>query len=188
MKKTLFTVFTFLFLSTASLPCAAETIANYSNCDVCAGSIAYTPDEAREMLGNDVSELLKQAGTFGYRFVNLDLDGKAQTTNTREPSQGHDLQVAGSSDSIFIKLLADGSYCQFVTDFSGLYAYWRPQLFLQSAHADEIALQDALEQAWAKLKSSAVYDYILKQDKDFQKGLKKLVLQAVKAVTTEYKQ
>ena len=149
----------------------AEDNKNYADCEVCRGGIHYGPEEAKEILGQGCFDLFVQL-TDQSKTVKLDLDGVLKNGSREKPDTGYEIKVWGA-DPFYIKDLRDGSMILIssrVEDFglTPTFDNWKPEIYLYAAKSDGIDLKDPMDVAWEKMKTSAVYYWVVSKDENIE--------------------
>jgi hypothetical protein len=140
--------------------CLSEDIDNYGDCDVCPGTIHYGPEESRNLLGAQglalASKLTKQK--------RVDLPFDAVPPASKAPSAPVTIRLRGDALVFYLKDIGDKSYIQLVTDWyrarkAKNLSQWSPEIYVQAAKADAVALSDSPATAWKKVKESTIYSW-----------------------------
>jgi len=160
------------------LPVNAEKIKNYSSCDVCPGSIYIIPDEARNIMGIECLKQIRKINRNIQQIVKIDLDGVMKNGGPEDTNLNYDIEITSFHNIIYIKSLIDSSYIQIAlddinADRSELLHEWHPEIYLQSSHSNEINLKDTVKDAWKKMKTIHIYEWVF-SDKDHQNNMKML--------------
>lgn len=137
---------------------------NYSNCGVCAGTIHYGYEEARELMGEEIFSLIRRVANSKDQVMLLDMDGVMKPVRDREKEAGYEIRITCYRHVIYIRSLMDASYIQIVTDeslpLSAVLSDWHPEMYLQSGDTNQIALGESTDVAWNKMKQSHIYNWI----------------------------
>jgi hypothetical protein len=147
-------------------PLDAEDNKNYADCEVCHGGIHYGPEEAKEILGKECFDLFVLLAD-NQKTIKLDLDGVLKNGSGEKPDTGYELKIWGASP-FFVKDLRDGSIILIsnrVEDSSRalIFDNWKPEIYLYAAKSDNIDLEDSMDVAWEKMKTSAVYQWVISE-------------------------
>ncbi len=147
----------------------AEDIANYSDCDVCPGTIHYGPDDARRLLGQQGFDLITQLKQFDRITINL--DEVLPSSPPKGPAKPCAVKLHGNALVIYLQDAIDESYVQIVTDYpraqqTGSLVEWLPEIYMQSAKANSIELTDSLDLAWDKMRESNIYRWVMAVNED----------------------
>ncbi len=166
----------------------AEDNKNYADCEVCRGGIHYAPGEAKEILGEECFELFVQL-TDQSKTIKIDLDGVLKNGSREKPDTGYELKVWGA-DPFYIQDLRDGSIILISGQTADLgqastFNSWWPEIYLYAAKSDGIDLEDPMDVAWEKMKTSAIYYWVISKDENMEWNelLKVRVLKMLKLMT-----
>lgn len=153
----------------------AEEVKNYSNCDVCAGTIHFGVAEARKVIGLEGMKLIRKMTRSDHIIIKVDIDGVLRNGSAGDSDTGYEIKIDSYQNVVYIKSLLDESYIQIVNVFqnaqrSNSLHDWHLEIYLQSAQSDKIRLEDTVTIAWEKMKTSHVYDWIF-CDQDYKDHL-----------------
>jgi hypothetical protein len=177
-----------LFLPIFSL--YAEDNKNYANCDICHGGIHYGPEEAKEILGKECFDLIALLRD-QLKTVKIDLDGDLKNGSRETPDTGYEIKAWGA-DPFYIEDLRDGSIILISSQTADLgqastFGSWWPEIYLYASESDEIDLKDSMDVAWEKMKSSAIYFWVMSENENMEWNglLKARMLKVLKLITGE---
>ena len=148
-----------------------EDITNYAECDVCYGSIHLDPLETKKIFGQDGLRYLSDLPD--KSVVKIDLDGMMEPGNLSSADAEFELKIWVVEDLLFIKDIKDGSLIQMTGTNSG-----SVHLYLESSKENEIELQDSVDDAWIKMKTSNIYSWIglIENKQDWYEAFRKKIL------------
>ena len=177
-----------LFFSFSSLN--AEDNKNYASCEVCRGGIHYGPEEAKEILDKECFDLFAQLKDQS-KTIKIDLDGVLKNGSREKPDTGYEIKVWGA-DPFYIKDLRDGSTILISSQVEDLsqaptFDSWKPEIYLYASKSDGIDLKDPMDVAWEKMKTSAVYFWVVSKDENMEwnDSLKSRILKVLKLMTQQ---
>jgi len=153
----------------------AENVKNYSNCDICSGTIHYGAVEARKVIGLEGLKLIRKMTRSDHVIIKIDIDGVSRNGSSEETNTAYEIKIDYYQKIVYIKSLLDESYIQIVTDFRNAQRStslhdWHPEIYLQSSQSDKISLEDTVTAAWEKMKKSHIYDWVF-CDKNYKHHL-----------------
>ncbi len=146
-------------------PGYAEDVKNYSNCDICPGTIHYGAVQARKIIGSEGLKLILKTDRSKRVIIKVDLDGELANGTADDNDTGYEIEISSFQNAVYLRSLFDGSYIQIVTyslnaQRSGISPDWQPAIYLQSSQTDKIRLEDTVTAAWKKMKTSHIYDWV----------------------------
>ncbi len=150
----------------------AQDIANYSDCDVCPGTIHYGPEEVEALIGKETLSMIGkiaygEEGKIQKRVLLIDLDGVRTHGDGKSDPAGYELKVQATrresldTTVIYIWDLRDDSYIQLAGESTPNPPFWKADLYLQAGEDQKIELADSADIAWAKLKESHIHKWVM---------------------------
>lgn len=142
-----------------------EDISNYSECDVCHGSIHLNPIETKLLLGEEGRKFVQSLGEKQV-VIKVDAHGKLAPASAETPNKEYEMLVWVGGSALFIKDTRDDSLIQLVLDKSGAsqgLEMWQPHIYAESGKVDEIVLTDTVATGWSKFSSSSLAQWLGKK-------------------------